>query len=168
MHNVVVYIIFKTTKKGIQMNNREVKYWIITASKEHVKTGVKGGFAQACHGKAAPLKKMKKGDYVIYYSSKTFFNQADKCQQFTAIGKVRSGEVYQVEMTPDFRPFRLDIDFFKAKDISILPLIDELEFILNKQKWGYPLRWGTLSINTHDFTLISKLMLADKSTPTNA
>ena len=141
------------------MSNSTRKYWIITASKEHVKNGVKGGFAQACHGKAHPLKKMKKGDFVIYYSSKAYFNKKDKCQEFTAIGQVKEDQVYQVEMSPDFCPFRLEIEFFEANDISILPLIDDLEFIQNKQKWGYPFRWGTLQIQEQDFKLISNLML---------
>lgn len=141
---------------------RNSKYWIITASKEHVKNGVKGGFAQACHGKATPLKKMKTGDFVIYYSSKEFFNKKDKCQEFTAIGKVKNDKVYQFELSPDFCPFRLDIEFFQARDISILPLIDNLELIPNKQKWGYPFRWGTLQINEHDFKLISNLMFNGK------
>ncbi len=141
------------------MENREPKYWIITASKEHVKNGIKGGFAQACHGKSSPLKKMNKGDYVIYYSSKEYFDKKEKCQEFTAIGKVKSNDIYQFQMTPEFCPYRKDIDFMESKDISILPLIDQLDFIPNKQKWGYPFRWGTLKINKHDFTLISKLML---------
>lgn len=141
------------------MENREPKYWIITASKEHVENGVQGGFAQACHGKSSPLRKMKKGDYVIYYSSKEYFNKADKCQEFTAIGKVKSNNIYQFEMTPEFCPSRIDIDFLESKDISIRPLINELNFIPNKQKWGYPFRWGTLQINKHDFQLISNLML---------
>ncbi len=141
------------------MNDRPTKYWIIVASKEHVKSGVHGGFAQACHGKATPLKKMKKGDYVIYYSSKTYFNKNEKCQEFTAIGKVKNDIVYAFQMSPEFCPFRIDIEFFKAKDISILPLINDLDFIQNKQKWGYPFRWGTLQINEHDFKLISNLML---------
>lgn len=128
------------------------------ASKEHVKNGVQGGFAQACHGKSTPLKKMKKGDYVIYYSSKEYFDKKDKCQEFTAIGKIRSNDIYQFEMTSEFCPFRIDIDFLKSKDVSILPLITELEFIPNKQKWGYPFRWGSLQINQHDFELISKTM----------
>lgn len=144
------------------MNNRSTKYWIIVASKEHVKTGVKGGFAQACHGKASPLKKMKKGDSIIYYSSKLFFNQKEKCQEFTAIGEVKNDIVYQYEMSPDFCPFRLDIKFFNSKDISILPLINDLQFIQNKEKWGYPFRWGILEINKHDFNLISNLMLNEK------
>ncbi|PIE78957.1 MAG: EVE domain-containing protein [Candidatus Delongbacteria bacterium] len=141
------------------MENRETKYWIIVASKEHVKNGVKGGFAQACHGKATPLKKMKNGDYIVYYSSKLYFNKNDKCQEFTAIGRVKNDKVYSFQISPEFCPFRIDIEFFKARDISILPLIDDLQFIENKQKWGYPFRWGTLQINEHDFKLISNLML---------
>ena len=141
------------------MTIRPIKYWIIAASKEHVKNGVNGGFAQACHGKATPLKKMKMGDYVIYYSSKLYFNKKDKSQEFTAIGKVKNDDVYQFKMSPEFCPFRLDIEFFNAKDISILPLINDLEFIVNKDKWGYPFRWGTLQISKYDFKLISNLML---------
>ncbi len=148
-------------KTAEKKESRQPKYWIITASKEHVKNGVKGGFAQACHGKATPLKKMKSGDYVIYYSSKEFFDKKDKCQEFTAIGKVKNDEVYPYQMTEDFCPHRKDIDFYDSRDVSILPLIDDLEFIQNKQKWGYPFRWGTLQINQHDFDLISKLMLGE-------
>ncbi|WP_302850178.1 EVE domain-containing protein [Polaribacter cellanae] len=102
---------------------------------------------------------MKKGDFVIYYSSKEYFDKKDKCQEFTAIGQVKSNDIYPFEMTPEFCPFRIEIDFLESKDISILPLIDELDFIPNKQKWGYPFRWGTLQIGKHDFQLISKLML---------
>lgn len=49
---------------------RAEKYWIIVASKDHVKTGMEQGFAQACHGKASPLKRMENDDFVIYYSGK--------------------------------------------------------------------------------------------------
>lgn len=141
------------------MESTESKYWIITASKEHVQDGARGGFAQACHGKSTPLRKMNKGDYVIYYSSKEYFDKKEKCQKFTAIGQVKADEIYQFEMTPEFCPFRIDIDFLESNEISIIPLINELEFIPNKQKWGYPFRWGILEINKHDFELISTLML---------
>jgi len=49
------------------------------ASKDHVKNGIAQGIAQACHGKAAPLKRMKKGDFVIYYSGKQTLGKPDKC-----------------------------------------------------------------------------------------
>jgi hypothetical protein len=37
----------------------------------------------------------------------------------TATGRVVSGESYQVEIDPDFKPFRVRVDFLEAKDASI-------------------------------------------------
>ena len=37
------------------------RFWIGVVSKEHVPRGVEGGFCQVCHGKKAPLNRMKKG-----------------------------------------------------------------------------------------------------------
>ena len=140
---------------------RAVKYWIIVASKDHVKTGMEQGFAQACHGKASALKRMEKDDFVIYYSGKQTFGKPEKCQELTAIGKVKDDDVYKYQMSADFCPSRRNINFFKSKDISILPLIDQLDFIKNKKKWGYPFRFGFFEINEHDYQLISSLMLND-------
>ncbi|MEO8074579.1 MAG: hypothetical protein ABI686_15195 [Acidobacteriota bacterium] len=44
----------------------ETKYWIGVASKNHVLRGVKDGVAMLNHGKLAPLKKMKAGDFLVY------------------------------------------------------------------------------------------------------
>ncbi|RZK52785.1 MAG: EVE domain-containing protein, partial [Pedobacter sp.] len=43
--------------------------------------------------------------------------------------------------------------------LSIIPLIDDLNFIQNKKSWGYPFRFGFFEINQHDFDLISTQML---------
>lgn len=141
------------------MDNRKQKYWIIVASKDHVKTGVAEGIAQACHGKESPLKRMKQDDFVIYYSSKLTFGKPDKYQEFTAIGQVKDEEIYQFQITPEFCPFRRNITFLKNKDISILHLINDLQFIPNKKSWGYPFRYGFFEINQYDFDLISNQML---------
>lgn len=140
------------------MRNRETKYWIIVASRDHVKNGVAQGIAQACHGKASPLRRMHEGDYVVYYSGKQIFGKMEKCQEFTAIGKVKDEEVFQFKMTENFCPFRRRIDFFESKDVSIIPLIDQLAFIRNKAKWGAPFRFGFLEIPKEDFELISSKM----------
>lgn len=137
----------------------KTKYWVIVASKDHVKKGLTEGFAQACHGKTAPLKRMKKDDFIIYYSGKQTMNKPDKCQEFTAIGKVADDETYSFQMTEDFCPSRRNIEFLKNEDVSILPLINELDFIQNKKSWGYPFRFGFFEINQHDFDLISQQML---------
>lgn len=144
------------------MSDRKIKYWIIAASKDHVKNGITEGIAQACHGKAAPLKRMQKGDFVIYYSGKQFFGKPDRCQEFTAIGKLTGDDVYRFQMTPDFCPSRRNIEFYESNDISILPLINRLDFIKNKKSWGYPFRFGFLEINQYDFDLISSLMLSEE------
>jgi len=138
---------------------QQPKYWVIVASKDHVKKGLAAGFAQACHGKSAPLKRMRKGDFVIYYSGKQTMGQTDKCQEFTAIGQVKNEDTYLFQMTADFCPSRRDVTFFDHRDVSILPLINELDFIQNKQSWGYPFRFGFFEINQHDFDLISNQML---------
>lgn len=141
------------------MDKRDTKYWVIVASKDHVKKGIAEGIAQACHGKAFPLKRMRKNDFIIYYSSKQTLGKPEKCQEFTAIGKVMDNEVYEFQISKDFCPSRRNIDFLECKDISILPLIVDLDFIQNKTSWGYPFRFGFFEINQHDFDLISSQML---------
>jgi hypothetical protein len=93
--------------------------WIGVASKDHVLLGVNGHFVQVCHGKGGSLRKMKAGDAFVYYSPTITFGGKDKLQAFTAIGTVRTGEVYQFEMSSDFKPFRCDVDFFSAKETPI-------------------------------------------------
>ncbi len=141
------------------MKNEAVKYWIIVASKDHVKNGIAQGIAQSCHGKASPLKRMHKGDFIIYYSGKQVMGQPQTCQEFTAIGRVVDELIYEVQVSEDFCPSRRNIEFLPSKDISILPLIAELNFIQHKKSWGYPFRFGFFEIKRHDFELISSRML---------
>jgi EVE domain len=68
------------------------KYWIGVASRDHVRTGTAGGFCQLCHGKAAPLRRLKAGDRIIYYSPRERMRDGAPIQAFTAIGEVASGE----------------------------------------------------------------------------
>ena len=138
------------------------KYWIATVSKEHTLRGVAGGFIQVCHGKQAPLKRMKKGDYLIVYSSKITMERNEKCQAFTAIGQVKDDNVYEFEMTENFKPFRRNINFLQCTESSIIPLINDLEFIPNKKSWGYPFRFGFFEIKENDFNRITSKMIQDE------
>ena len=141
------------------MIDRAIKYWIIVASKDHVKNGVAQGIAQACHGKSSPLKRMKKGDFIVYYSGKQTSEKPDKCQEFTALGKVIDDEIYPFQVSEDFCPSRRNIEFLECEDTTIIPLINDLDFIQNKKSWGYPFRFGLFEINHHDYDLISSKML---------
>jgi EVE domain len=109
-----------------------VRYWIGVASKEHVRLGVKGRFAQFSHGKLAPARRPSQGDWVIYYSPKLRFGEAEPCQKFVAIGQVTDDEPFQVEQFPDFKPWRRKIRYERAAEADIRALIERLSFIKNK------------------------------------
>lgn len=136
-----------------------MRYWIGVASKEHVSRGVAGGFCQLCHGKAQALKRMAINDWIVYYSPKEEFEGIKPCQKFTAIGKVVGADVYSFEMFPGFMPYRRDIQFLNAKEVSIRPLIEKLSFIKDKSKWGYSFRFGHVEMSRADFELIATEML---------
>jgi hypothetical protein len=141
----------------------EARYWIIVASKNHVLRGVQGGFAQANHGKSAPLKRMQVGDGVLYYSPKLEFEGNDKLQAFTALGQVTGEEVYPFDMGGGFIPHRRDVQYLPCHDLPIQPLVPALTFIQNKSSWGYVFRYGFFEIPKTDFDLIAGQMLKEKS-----
>ncbi len=134
------------------------KYWIGVASLEHVQRGIAGGFAQVCHGKQGPLKCMAAGDWIIYYSPTIHFGGKDPCKSFTAIGKISFKDPYLFAMSNDFIPWRRDVCFFDAKQVSIEPLLDVLTFIKDKKKWGFPFRRGCFEIARDDFHVIAGAM----------
>jgi hypothetical protein len=139
-----------------------LKYWIIVASKDHLQRGLEGGFIQANHGKAAPLKRMEPDDWVVFYSPKLEYEKAEKYQHFTAIAQIIDDQVYQHDMGGGFVPFRRNVRFLPADDVPIRPLIDALTFIKDKSHWGAPFRFGTLQIPEEDFKLIAREMLDDE------
>lgn len=123
--------------------------------------GLTGGFIQANHGKVAPLKRMQAGDGVLFYSPKLEYEKIEKLQCFTAICRIKDESIYQENMDGGFVPFRRNVTFFPARDISILPLIKDLTFITDKEHWGAPFRFGTLQIPEEDFRLVANRMLED-------
>ena len=136
-------------------------HWIGVASAEHVRRGRSGGFMQLGHGKAAPLKRVKPGDRIVYYSPTVTLGGKDKLQAFTAIGTVKDREPYVGDMGKGFKPYRRDVDWAKAEEAPIEPLLDKLEFTAGKPNWGYKLRLGLFPISAVDFRLIAKAMGAD-------
>jgi EVE domain len=136
-----------------------MKYYIAVASKDHIKNGVEGGFMQANHGKSTSLKKLRTGDWIIFYSPKTYFEKEDKCQCFTAIGEIEDEELYEGVMSAGFYPFRRNVKFYESEETSIIPLIEKLDFILDKKKWGFSFRFGFLEISEKDFLFIKSKML---------
>ena len=167
------------------------KNWIAVASAEHARLGrdsnigaptlatscaalppegaelawggpaLRSGFMQVGHGKLAPLKKLKAGDRVAYYSPTVVFGVKDGFQSFVSIGIVQPGEPYSFDMGNGFVPYRRDVAYLKSKEAPIQPLLDDFDFVEDRQRWGYKFRLGLFEINDHDMGLIVKAMQAD-------
>jgi hypothetical protein len=140
----------------------EMNHWIGVVSRSHVLRGVEGGFAQMNHGKQAPLQRMKAGDGLIYYSPREDYPDGAPLQAFTALGFIRTGEVYAYDMTadgvPGFVPRRIDVDYVDTQITSIRPLIAQLDFIKDKTHWGAAFRFGQVKIGEVDFRCIAHAM----------
>ncbi len=138
--------------------SRGITIVIGVVSKDHVDRAMAGGFAQINHGKAGPLERMRAGDGFAFYSPRTSYPDGDPVQAFTAIGRVRTGAVYQAEMEDGFRPFRLDVDFLAADAAPVKPLLPELTFIRSKTHWGAAFRFGVVRVPAGDFAVIAAAM----------
>jgi hypothetical protein len=134
------------------------KSWIAVASAEHVRLGRGQGFMQVCHGKAAPLRRIAPGDGIAYYSPTNSFGGTDRLQAFTALGTVKPGTPYEVDMGDGFRPFRRDVSWSEAVEAPIHPLLEHLSFARGNKNWGYQLRFGLFEIPWQDLSLIAEAM----------
>ncbi|HYD64077.1 EVE domain-containing protein [Azospirillum sp.] len=133
--------------------------WIAVASAEHVRRGRAGGFMQVCHGKAAPLRRIRPGDRVAYYSPTEVFRGPGRLQAFTAVGTAHGGEPYQVDMGGGFHPFRRDVTWLDAAgEAPIQPLLGTLGFTAGVRNWGYQLRFGLFAVDPADLDLIAEAM----------
>ena len=133
---------------------RMTRYWINTVSLEHVQRGVEGGFTQADHGRGTRLRQLQPGDQIAFYSPRTAMRSGEPLQQFTALGTVTGEAAYQVEMSPDFHPWRLDVAFEEVTAAPIKPLLEPLAFITDPKKWGFPFRRGLFEITESDMSVI--------------
>jgi hypothetical protein len=150
------------------------RYWVNTVSRDHVQLGVAGGFMQANHGRATNLRRLARGDFLVFYSPRTAYPAGAPLQRFTAIGCVVDDAPYQAEMTPDFHPWRRGVRFLTCEEAPIADLLGELSFIGDRAHWGYVFRRGLFEIPAVDFRRIAAAMhvpaadLAQAFTPSPA
>ncbi len=140
------------------------RYWIGVASRDHVKVGEAGGFCQLNHGKSVPVRRMRPGDRIVYYSPRTEMRGGDTVQAFTAIGAIAEGEPYAGDMGGGFVPMRRDVRFFPSHDAPIRPLLDALSFTRGRKSWGAAFRYGLIEIDVADYGVIAQAMgVSDKA-----
>ena len=139
------------------------KNWIAVASAEHARMGrdAPSSYMQVGHGKLAPLKRVSPGDRVAYYSPTVVFGVKDAFQSFVSLGIVQVGEPYAFDMGNGFVPFRRDVNYLKASEAPILPLLDAFDFVEDRQRWGYKFRFGLFEVSDHDMRRVAQAMRAD-------
>lgn len=139
-------------------SDADPSYWINTVSLEHVQVGVEGGFTQADHGKPTRLRRLRRGDGLVFYSPRTAMRSGRPLRQFTAVGTIAGDEPVQVELRPDFRPWRLAVEFEESHPADAGPLLDQLSFITDVKNWGLPFRQGLFEVTADDFAVIRAAM----------
>ncbi len=147
--------------------HQQSRYWIGVVSASHVKHGVLGGFAQLCHGKSAPLRRMSSGDWLVYYSPRTELPNGEALQAFTAIGQVADDRVYKYQLSDSFVPFRRNIRYISCHEVKIAALLDQLTFTRGNRNWGNNFRYGHFEIEVEDFLTIAEAMLGDAGETSN-
>lgn len=135
-------------------------YWVGVASRDHVRAGVAGGFAQLGHGKRAGLDRLTPGDRLVYYSPRERMGAGAPVRAFTAVGEVLDAPVRRGEMGGDFHPFRRDVRFFSAREAPITPLLPVLACTRDRTHWGIVFRRGVFRITADDYGRIANAMQA--------
>ena len=134
------------------------RYWVNTVSQEHVQIGTAGGFTQADHGSPARLRRLSRGDVLVFYSPRTAMRGGTPLQRFTAIGVVADDEPYQVQMSETFHPWRRRLDVLQSADVAAKPLVEQLSFVKDPQRWGLPFRRGLFEVPAADLQVIADAM----------
>lgn len=128
-------------------------------SHAHVRRGVEGGFAQLCHGKHAPLARMREGDLLFYYSPTTELGGGTPLQAFTAVGRVAGAAVYPFDMGGGFVPYRRDVAWFDAEIVALAAVRAHLAFARDPG-WGMKARRGHFEIEAPDAAMLLRAMRA--------
>lgn len=86
------------------------------ARRDHVRKAIAGGFFQANHGEEAPLKRLTRGDGVVFYSPRELMGSGAPVQAFTAIGEVVDVAPHHARQSETFQPFRRNVRYAEVRD----------------------------------------------------
>ena len=85
----------------------------------------------------------------------------NRCRVSPPRAALVEGEIYQLEVNPDFRPFRRKAEYFEVTETEIKPLVESLDFIANKRSWGFAFARGLFEISRSDFEFIATKIKLD-------
>lgn len=135
--------------------------WLGVVSQSHVQRGVSEGFAQLCHGKAEPLRRMRRGDWLVYYSPSVQMG-GTPLRAFTAIGTVLDEDVFPHDMGGGFVPFRRRVRYLHVNEVPLTAIKHRL-LLCSKPHWSILLRRGHLLLEPPDLLTIAQAMGVDQN-----
>ena len=146
------------------------QHWIVVASADHFARGIAGGFVQAGHGRAAPLRRLRPGDGVICYAPVATFGGRDTLQAFVAGGVIGGAAPYEAEVADgDGRQMaRLRVAWTRTGSVPIRPLLQKLELTAGRTNWGAAFRFGLVPISRHDAFLVGLALSLASARPATA
>ncbi len=135
-----------------------MKYWINVITKDHVLTGMAGGYMQSNHGAEGTLQLLREGDIGFFYSPGTLFRAGEILQTFTAVARVTDDKPYQVSLSARMKPWRRKVTSLPCEEVAITALVPSLDFIGDKEHWSVSLRGGLFEIGEDDAHRIATAM----------
>lgn len=134
-------------------------YWIGVAAAEHVEGGIAGGFCMLGHGRHEAVKRLKRGDWLAYYSPRRALDpRSAEVRAFTAIGVVASDEPVERQMSPQRTGWSRAVDWLQASPAPVRPLLPLLSFVKDPVHWGMAFRRSVIKASHDDMALIAKAM----------
>jgi hypothetical protein len=131
--------------------------WLGVVSAEHVRRGVSLGIAQIGHGKRSGLARLHPGDGFVYYSPTERLGDRTPLREFTAIGRIAEGEIWQAD-EGEFHPFRRRVDYLPSTTPVAVAELKGLLELTKDANWGYALRRGLIPLSDRDFeTLVAAM-----------
>lgn len=149
-----------------------MKYYLLTASRDHIETGIQGGFIQ--QRQPHRLEKMRKDDKLVLYASKETFGATKQCRKLLGIATATDDECDRLsykDMTESLGIkteeeasamcsstlvyFRKKMQFqVLPEPADIRPLLPKLEFVKNKKSWGFYFMSGFREIAKEDYNIV--------------
>ena len=109
----------------------------------------------------ASYERLRSGVVVAYYAPAQTMGGKDKLQSIVSLGVVQAGDPYAFDMGGGFVPYRRDVRYVRAQPAPIVPLLATLDFVEDRQRWGYKFRFGLFDVCAADMQRIAHAMRAD-------
>lgn len=144
----------------------ENRYFLITISRDNLEATIKHnliGLPAKCKNS---IQMLKDGDTIVFYISKKrvgYSGRNDSVCDFGPIAKITGPPFFDEKpiwksRTPENYPWRMNISIVLNKRVNARALIDDLNFIRNKHRWGLYFIHSIRSIMEEDYHTISKAL----------